>query len=603
MPGIVGIIGKGFRGKQEDDLKLMLDCTMHEPFYRRGSYINEELGVYVGWTCHPNSYADCMPAINERKDVVLIFSGEHFPDRPNTDDLKANALLRQYEVNGGEFFRDLNGWFSGVLIDFRKSKITLFNDRYGMHRVYYHEEKDAFLFGSEAKSLLSARAYLRNVDMRGLGELISCNCVLESRTLFSGISLLPGGSLWSWDRSAVMEKDSYFKASDWENLPPLDGVTFYARLKDTLLRIMPRYFQGDGRVGISITGGLDSRTMMACLDPRPGELPCYTFGGAKDGLDISIAKQVAGVCGQSYEVIRLGREFFSEFPRLAEKTLYVTDGSLDVCSAHDMYFNELARKIAPIRVTGKFGSEVIRNHSMFNAGGCEERIFSRDFGPSITRGADTLSEVKKGRQLSVAVLKDFPWREYTKIVLEQSQMVFRSPYMDNELVELMYQAPVGIRASNKPQRRIIRECNTALSAIITDRGYSENANPLVAKVLEGYYYALFKADYTYLFALPHWMTKVDSMLKSIGVAQRILGAQKFEGYRMWFRDELSSYVREILLDHRTLNRSYCEKKALEDMVHKHTRGTHNYMNEINKAMSLELMHRVLIDSQASYDWH
>jgi len=595
MPGIVGIIGKGLHGKHEDDLKLMLDCTMHEPFYRRGSYTNEELGVYIGWTCHPNSYADCMPAMNERKDVVLIFSGEHFSNHPIRDHFKANDLVRQYEMKGEEFFRDLNGWFSGVIIDFRTSKVTLFNDRYGMHRIYYHEGKEAFLFSSEAKSLLSVRASLRNVDMRGLGELISCNCVLENRTLFSGISLLPGGASWSWENSTGMRKGSYFKASDWEALPPMDGEVFNARLKDTLLRIMPRYFQGDGRVGISITGGLDSRSMMACLDPRPGELPCYTFGGAKDVLDISIARQVAGVCGQSYEVIRLGREFFSAFPRFAEKTLYVTDGGLDVCSAHDMYFNELARRIAPTRVTGKFGSEVVRDHSMFNAGGCEERLFSRDFSPFVAQGIDTLNEVKKGHQLSVAVFKDFPWREYTKIMLEQSQMIFRSPYMDNELVELMYQAPVGVRASNESQRRIIRECNPGLSAIITDRGYSENANPLAAKLIEAYYYALFKADYTYLFALPHWMTRLDSMLKAVGLGQRILGEQKFEGYRMWFRDELSSYVKEILLDHRTLSRPYCDKKALEDMVYKHTKGTHNYMNEINKAMSIELMHRMLID--------
>ena len=177
-------------------------------------------------------------------------------------------------------------------------------------------------------------------------------------------------------------------------------------------------------------------------------------------------------------------------------------------------------------------------------------------------------------------------------------MIFRSPYMDNELVELMYQAPVGLRASNEPQRRIIRECNPALSAIITDRGYSENANPLAAKLIEVYYYALFKADYTYLFALPHWMTWLDSMLKAVGLGQRILGEQKFERYRMWFRDELSSYAKEILLDHRTLSRPYFEKKALEDMVDKHTKGTHNYMNEINKALSIELMHRLLIDHTA-----
>ncbi len=88
------------------------------------------------------------------------------------------------------------------------------------------------------------------------------------------------------------------------------------------------------------------------------------------------------------------------------------------------------------------------------------------------------------------------------------------------------------------------------------------------------------------------------MLKGVGLGQRIFGEQKFERYRMWFRDELSEYAREILLDHRTLSRPYCDKKALEDMVCKHTRGTHNYMNEINKALSMELMHRMLIDRTA-----
>ncbi len=150
---------------------------------------------------------------------------------------------------------------------------------------------------------------------------------------------------------------------------------------------------------------------------------------------------------------------FLSFPDLAEKTIRVTDGSLDICNAHDMYFNEAAREIAPIRLTGKFGSEVVRDHTMFNAGKYEEKLFSGDFCQYVKQAVGTLHDVKKGHQLSVAVFKDFPWREYNKIALEQSQMTFRSPYMDNDLVELMYQAPVGVRASNEPQRRVIRECN------------------------------------------------------------------------------------------------------------------------------------------------
>jgi asparagine synthase (glutamine-hydrolysing) len=335
---------------------------------------------------------------------------------------------------------------------------------------------------------------------------------------------------------------------------------------------------------------------MACLNPSPGELPCYTFGGAKDMLDITIAREIAEVCHQTYKVIRLGPSFFSEFPRLAERTIYVTDGSLDVSSTHDMYFNKLAREIAPIRVTGKFGSEVIRDHSMFNADSYRGGLFVQDFKSYVDRAVDTLNEVKTGHPLSVAVFKDFPWREYNKIAIEESQSIFRSPYMDNDLVELMYQAPVGVRSSNRPQRRVIRECNPNLSAIISDRGYSEQKNPIVSRFLELYYYALFKADYTYVYALPHWLTRLDTIWMSINGGRPLVGgSQKFEYYRIWYREELSGYVKDVLLDPKTSTRPYFDRKFLEMVVKTHTKGTRNYMNEITKAMSLELTHRLLID--------
>jgi asparagine synthase (glutamine-hydrolysing) len=194
-----------------------------------------------------------------------------------------------------KFLRRLNGWFCGVLVDPRNSKVVLFNDRYGMQRVYYHEGKESFLFGSEAKSLLRIKPELRQIDMQGLGELVSCNCVLENRTLFPEISLLPGGAAWTWGRGSGLSKNSYFKPSEWESLPPLDEATFYAQLNETVRKVIPRYFREKGRVGMSLTGGLDSRMMMACLNPLPGELPCYTFVGKRYARYFYRAKVAAGL--------------------------------------------------------------------------------------------------------------------------------------------------------------------------------------------------------------------------------------------------------------------------------------------------------------------
>ena len=217
MPGIAGIIGKAARGRYESELKLMLDCTMHESFYRKGFYTNKDLGVYVGWTCHPGSYADCMPVINERKDLILLFTGENFSGLTDGKSERASGLLRQYEIVGEKFLRGLNGWFSGLLVDLRTGNILLFNDRYGMQRVYYYEGESEFLFGSEAKSLLKVRPELRRLDTQAVGELISCNCVLNNRTLFQKISVLPGGSAWTWDKRGELCKNIYFQAIELFN--------------------------------------------------------------------------------------------------------------------------------------------------------------------------------------------------------------------------------------------------------------------------------------------------------------------------------------------------------------------------------------------------
>ena len=47
----------------------------------------------------------------------------------------------------------------------------LFNDRYGMQRIYCHESKDAFYFAAEAKAILAVRPELRRMDARGLGRI------------------------------------------------------------------------------------------------------------------------------------------------------------------------------------------------------------------------------------------------------------------------------------------------------------------------------------------------------------------------------------------------------------------------------------------------
>jgi asparagine synthase (glutamine-hydrolysing) len=150
-------------------------------------WICEDLGIYVGWVAMEGSFCDRMPLLSEKGDIVLVFSGEEFPDPAVVQDLKerghvleagsASHLVHEYEEDPA-FPAGLNGRFQGVVVDRNRGHAMLFNDRYGMNRVYYHEQPGTFYFAAEAKALLAVRPELRVVDAQSLGELVACGCVL-----------------------------------------------------------------------------------------------------------------------------------------------------------------------------------------------------------------------------------------------------------------------------------------------------------------------------------------------------------------------------------------------------------------------------------------
>src|SRR5688572_29121646 len=141
MPGIVGLITKMPREHAEPQLRRMVGAIRHESSCTTGTWIDESLGVYVGWVLRGGSFCDGMPIANERGDVVLVFSGEEYSDPDTVTTLRrqghelgvkpASYLVHLYEADPS-FPAGLNGRFQGLCIDRRLGRATLFNDRSGM---------------------------------------------------------------------------------------------------------------------------------------------------------------------------------------------------------------------------------------------------------------------------------------------------------------------------------------------------------------------------------------------------------------------------------------------------------------------------------------
>jgi asparagine synthase (glutamine-hydrolysing) len=606
MPGIVGLITRMPREEAERELLQMVGVLCHEDFYVTGMWADESLGVYLGWIARKGSFSDGMPLRNERGDVVLVFSGEEFPEPGTAQRLKERGhklalagpsyLVHLYEEDSS-FPARLNGRFHGLVIDRNRGTMTLFNDRYGMHRAYYHESKDAFYFAAEAKAILAVRPELRSVDPLGLGEFVACGSVLENRTLFDGIHVLPAGSRWVFQNSSLAKKEVYFDPCEWESQTPLEPEPYFRELREVFSRNLPRYFDGDQSIAMSLTAGLDTRMIMAWQKAAPGALPCYTFGGMfRDCRDVTLARQVASMCRQPHEVLQAGREFLSRFPHYAERTVYLADGLVDVGRSPDLYLNERAREIAPVRMTGNYGGEVLRQIRAFKPEEPLPGLFQSDILAYVQKASSNYARLLNVHPVSFAVFKQGPWHHYGVLSLEQTQLSMRSPFLDNDFVRTVFRSPASALAGNEVSLRLIAEGNKALLQIPTDRGLAGKHGRLPAAASRGILEFQFKAEYAYDMGMPQWVARIDNALSPLHLERLFLGRHKVFHFRIWYRDALAGYVREMLLDPRSLARPYIERKALEAIVRGHLKGDRNYTTEIHKVLTLELLHRLFLDN-------
>jgi asparagine synthase (glutamine-hydrolysing) len=596
MPGILGFFTTDPRRREADErLSTMLDSMLHEPFYSHGVHRVPEMGLHVGWVAHKGSYADCNPIVSATSDLAMVFAGEHFthaaPGAGPRGREHATELLSLYERKGDDFLLDLNGWFGGVVIDRPRKRALLFNDRFGMHRIFYAETSDALVFASEAKAVLAVAPHCRQLNPAALGQFLTFGSVFSETSLFSGMGILPAGSSWQLTQ-AGMSKKKYFDIATWEQQPQQSAESFYEALKDTLSRIMPAYYRANTGTAVSLTGGLDTR-IIAAGRPHDATSPSYTYSGVyRDCYDVLAAAQVAAATNQPHELIVLESDFFRDFAKYAEETVWFTDGYQDVCGAHELYYSRRAREISPVRLTGNYGSEVLRSHSTFKGSVPSSDVFSGELLPYCHAAMEAAAAIKAGNEVTFSALHEVPYHLYGKLALANTQLHVRSPYMDNALVSLVYSAPPEVRKTRDFSLRLIRDMNPALAGIETDMGYSTEGSQLLAQPRRFYRYLTFKAEWYYNLGMTPQLSRVEGLFRLFEPV--FLGAHKIDHFRLWFRDHLRDYTREMLSSTRSITSQYVAPHVVDRLVNG-GRLTGADVSTINRLITLAIIHGRLLD--------
>src|SRR5262249_12695204 len=221
--------------------------------------------------------------------------------------LGSRELARHFQQHGIESLSDVDGNFAGFLMDGKQERCILFTDRYGVERLFVHRDGQRILFASEAKAIVAVAA--SGIDSVGLAEWLACGCTIGTRSLYKEIEILSGGSMLTVAPGRELVRHRYFDRTRLEQLPQLSRTQFLEQFDDSLTTAVKSAVQRSPSA-ISLTGGLDSRLVLAALEPPPHSVPCYTFGSMyRTTRDVAVARAVANKCQQDHHELTLDWRF------------------------------------------------------------------------------------------------------------------------------------------------------------------------------------------------------------------------------------------------------------------------------------------------------
>lgn len=305
----------------------MVEMSIHGSFYRQDELFSDEA------VCATRSHVNVIQTDDQPYqdgEVLVWLDGEFYKQdklfsqynlSQQTDPVLLASLYRQ--TGGLNFLRQVEGVYVACLYDRRKQKLHLISDRYGMGRLYWTVYQNALVWTGELKSLLSLPNYQPKIDRAAMEDFLGLRYMIGDRSWFENVELLPAATVFTWDiPGKTLSRNRYW---GWDELTPLTTPPPESEAVETLGHlfvdaVQSRVYPGE-RVGLTLSGGLDSRAILAAMPDHSHPVNTITHG-RKDCEDYRIAAQVAAIAGDNSYFAEMNAENWL-FSRV--KTIWETD--------------------------------------------------------------------------------------------------------------------------------------------------------------------------------------------------------------------------------------------------------------------------------------
>jgi asparagine synthase (glutamine-hydrolysing) len=279
MCGISGVVS--FKEKLASQvIKKMNDSLIHRGPDGHGIWINEEKNIAFGHrrlAILDLSENGAQPMHLEDR-YTITYNGEIYNFTEIRDELTSlgysfhsetdtEVILVAFHVWGQECLHKFDGMFAFAIYDRSSKKIFCARDRFGEKPFYYSFHQDKFYFASEMKALWAA-GVPKEVNNKMLYRFLAHDLVENPRdqteTFFLNIYKLKAGHFFYLKEERSLSQKQYW-AIQKQTTRNLDSQKIAAEFGALLEKSVQRRLRSDVKVGSSLSGGLDSSSIVAII--------------------------------------------------------------------------------------------------------------------------------------------------------------------------------------------------------------------------------------------------------------------------------------------------------------------------------------------------
>jgi asparagine synthase (glutamine-hydrolysing) len=518
----------------------------------------------------------------------------------------AAGVLSDYTLQGPRLLESLDGSFCLALWIRSEKQLIVANDRFSTRTLYWTESAGRLVFASELKALLMVPGITIQLDPSAMAQCAGFNRILGDRTLVRQVSRLPGAAILEWNQASGSRLRRYWQMDEVvAERTPLTDARRDAVVEAFRDAVRVRTASA-GPLGLSLSGGLDSRAIAAVLGSDGIRAHSCTTGFA-GSADQRLAAQVSAVAGTRHHFFELQKDVIATYPQALRHAAFVRDelllfggfpgrlteqfcaatGTRTLLRGHGGENLKLA-EAWPFQVTPAVAAmrrpEELRPHLRRVLASCPadvdlDPLLGMERGGAAAALDSAIEEAIGGHgSLSAAEVMSTLYlvqNDGREVPLTRNGLRgvadMAVPFIDYPLLDLVLATRVQDRRDVSLHVAILRRLSPRMLRI----GNSNTGAPVDASPLR-----LFATD------------KANTLLKRL----RVPGFRHYHYMDEWLQGFLAEQVRAIVLDERTLTRGMFHRDVLTALMER-ARSDRRMSRLVNFVMNVEIWCRLFVDGE------